>query len=232
MSGWRWYKKMLETNPMATKSITAGILMGTSDVLSQSFEQATGVLKQQKRLLGATETDPLVFASPSTSIEALHNFSSRYDWTRSMHVTITGLTLIGPLTHTWYNMLERIVVWSIPRMPILAVGAVPQLVYRMFLDAVIYSPVGVGGYFVWRTQLEGGSLASTWNKLQLVFPQALVASWSFWPAANIVNFTLVPLPFRVLYTNLLSLFWNAYLSTVNSRSCVQDSSAALVLDEV
>lgn len=220
MTGWRWYKKMLENNPLVTKAITAGILMGTSDVLSQSFEQATDVLKREQRMQGA-HTSPLVVSSPTEFIATFEEFVARYNWNRSMHVAITGLTFTGPLTHTWYNILEGIVARSIPRIPILAVGVVPQLAYKMFLDAFLYSPVAIGGYFVWRTELEGGS-ADIWEKLQVVYPQALVASWSFWPAANIINFTLIPLPFRVLYNNMLSLFWNAYLSTVNSKTIDHD----------
>ncbi|KAL3936209.1 MAG: hypothetical protein SGBAC_008425 [Bacillariaceae sp.] len=185
MRGWQWYKKTLETNPLATKAITAGILMGTSDVLSQSFEHVSDNFKKQTRLQGVKELDPLIVTSPSTSVEVVCDFASRVNWNRSMQVAITGLTFTGPLTHTWYNVLERIVARSIPRMPILAVGVVPQLVYKMVLDAFIYSPVAVGGYFVWRTQLEGGSV-NTWEKIQIVCPQALVASWYFWPAANIL----------------------------------------------
>ena len=187
MTGWRWYKRMLEHNPLVTKAITAGILMGTSDVLSQSFEQTRDGFKQDERLYQQEEKrSPLPLASSSVSTVTVEDFVARYDWNRSLQVAITGLTFTGPLTHTWYNVLEHIVARSIPRLPILAVGLVPQLAYKMFLDAVIYSPVAVGGYFVWRTRLEGGSGSNIWEKLQIAYPEALVASWSFWPAANIM----------------------------------------------
>ena len=187
MTGWFWYKRMLENNPLITKAITAGILMGTSDVLSQSFEHTRDGLKQDGKIHQQGEqTKPLVVTSPPVSMTTLEDYIARYDLSRSMQVAITGFTFTGPLTHTWYNLLERIVTRSIPRIPILALGVVPQLAYKMFLDAVLYSPVAVGGYFAWRTRLEGGSGSDTWEKLRIAYPEALVASWSFWPAANIM----------------------------------------------
>jgi hypothetical protein len=44
----------------------------------------------------------------------------------------------------------------------------------------------------------------------------LVASYFLWPAAQIVNFLLVPLDLRVLYTNLVSIAWTAYISNMAS----------------
>jgi hypothetical protein len=44
----------------------------------------------------------------------------------------------------------------------------------------------------------------------------LVASYFLWPAAQIVNFLMVPLDLRVLYTNLVSIAWTAYISNMAS----------------
>ena len=92
------------------------------------------------------------------------------------------------------------------------------MAWQLALDALLFSPVAIGGYFVWRTVLENSNVLDTiaW-KLQFKWLPALQASWSFWPLANVVNFGLVPLPFRVLYNNSLSLFWNAYLTNLNGR---------------
>lgn len=43
-----------------------------------------------------------------------------------------------------------------------------------------------------------------------------MASWHFWPLANVFNFTFVALPYRVLFNNCLALGWNGYLSHINS----------------
>ena len=38
----------------------------------------------------------------------------------------------------------------------------------------------------------------------------------FWPAVNVANFMWCPPKYRVLYVNVCGLFWNTYLSWVNS----------------
>jgi hypothetical protein len=75
----------------------------------------------------------------------------------------------------------------------------------------------VAGYFTWRTLLEGSGVDALAEKLRTKWMGALVASWRFWPAVNIFNFAFIPVHFRVLYVNCLSLFWSGYLSHVNAR---------------
>jgi len=133
------------------------------------------------------------------------------DWNRTLHVAITGMIFTGPIAHGWYQVLESIVTIKHK-----ALG----LVARMILDAFIFSPIAVGGYFTVRTVLEAKPdeiVDQLYEKLSRKYWDALEASWKFWPVANIVNFSLVSVPFRVLYNNLLSIFWNTYLTHLNSQ---------------
>ena len=91
----------------------------------------------------------------------------------------------------------------------------------MILDAAVFSPVAVAGYFTWRSALDGGDLEAIRQKLDSKVKGAIMASWQFWPIANVVNFGFVPVPFRVLYNNSLSVLWNGYLSHVNAQRLEQ-----------
>jgi hypothetical protein len=73
------------------------------------------------------------------------------------------------------------------------------------------------GYFVTRSFLEGTGLKGASEKLKTRFLSTLFGAWRFWPLANAVNFWFVPMQFRVLYMNVLSLFWTGWLSYVNSK---------------
>jgi protein Mpv17 len=73
------------------------------------------------------------------------------------------------------------------------------------------------GYFTLRSLLEGSGLAGAKEKLITRFFTTLFGAWKFWPMANAVNFWFVPFQFRVLYMNILSLFWTGWLTYVNSR---------------
>jgi hypothetical protein len=131
-----------------------------------------------------------------------------FDYKRSCHVAITGFVWSGPVTHNWYSILEKIVTIKNP---------IGGLVARIVLDAIIFSPVTVCGYFTCRSILEGSGVAGIRDKLSSRFVTAVTGAWKFWPAANIFNFGLVPVEFRVLYSNVLSLFWTGYLTLLNAK---------------
>jgi len=40
----------------------------------------------------------------------------------------------------------------------------------------------------------------------------MLANWKIWPAANALSFAVVPLQYRVLFSNMVALVWNIYLS--------------------
>lgn len=47
---------------------------------------------------------------------------------------------------------------------------------------------------------------------QQIFVSLLTASRKVWTPAQIINFTYVPLNFRVLFASFVALGWNAYLA--------------------
>ena len=45
----------------------------------------------------------------------------------------------------------------------------------------------------------------------------MLMNWRIWPLANAINFALVPPPLRVLFSNVISVGWNAFLSSSMNR---------------
>ena len=193
---WGVYKSCLSDRPLLTKSTTSAVIMSISDVLCQKLEQSIDIYhhhtSQQSRVAINNEN-----SKPSPQL----------DWHRTRQVAITGFTWSGPISHTWYAILEHLVTIK---------DKLIGLIIRMILDACLFSPVAVAGYFIWRTILEGGGSNDIVAKLRDSYLNALLASFRFWPCANIINFSLVPVEYRVLYNNMLSLFWNGYLSHINN----------------
>jgi len=126
----------------------------------------------------------------NTSLQTITTTTS-INWRRTLDVGITGFTYSGPISHTWYAILEYLVTSN---------DKLVALLIKMILDAFIFSPVAVTGYFTWRTLLEGGRTKNdVLSKLQSKFIGTLMASWKFWPGVNILNFAFVPVEYRVLY---------------------------------
>jgi hypothetical protein len=144
----------------------------------------------------------------SSSSDVKNKNEFLHDWTRSSHVMITGFAYSGPISHYWFALLEQIVTIDNP---------VLGLIFRVALDALIFSPFTVFGYFTIRTLLEGKGYPAIRAKLERAWRKAVLAAWSFWPAVNVITFSLIPLPFRVLYVNIMALLWTGYMSYVNTQ---------------
>jgi len=139
--------------------------------------------------------------------------STSIDKERLIQAAVTGLIWSGPVTHYWYKILFEKLTLSI-KDPIIG------LVVQILLDSIIFSPITVSGYFTLRSIMEGSGIEGITDKLSTRLVKTVLGAWKFWPAANIINFGFIPLEFRVLYMNVLSVFWSFYLTYVNGQKIV------------
>ena len=130
--------------------------------------------------------------------------TSNHDVVRTARMALYGGTVFGPAAATWYGILQRHIVLSTPRKTMLA---------RVAADQGIFAPVFIGVFLSSMAVLEGGSPK---EKIEKNYASALKANYMLWPAAQMVNFSVVPLEHRVLFVNLVSIGWNSYLSYLNS----------------
>ena len=69
--------------------------------------------------------------------------------------------------------------------------------------------------------LETGDSAAGIQKIKDKLWPTLQVNWVVWPVLQGVNLSVVPLQYRILYINVCSLFWSAYLSKMtNSGTAV------------
>jgi protein Mpv17 len=93
-----------------------------------------------------------------------------------------------------------------------------QAVKKTCFGQVTIFPTYVAAFFGYVSLLEGCALPQARQRVKEKFWPTVATGTLFWPAANMVNFTVVPQQHRVLYVALLGLIWNSYLSWVNSRA--------------
>jgi hypothetical protein len=186
---WGVYKEMLRTDPILTKSLTSSSMMTVSDAICQK--------------LVMSNTKPNTKDVPVDSALA-----PRLDYSRMLQVAITGFVWSGPIQHWWFATLNKMVTIQDP---------ILRLMVNLFFDSMIFSPLTISGYFTVRSILEGSGFKGAYDKLSTRLFSTVKGAWKFWPVVNIVNFSVVPLQFRVLYSNILSLFWTGYLTLINSK---------------
>jgi protein Mpv17 len=146
-----------------------------------------------------------------------------HDWHRSWRLTMWGFVIAGPFTCAWYYFLDRFVKFG---------DIAVTSIVRMSLDQFIIAPFFLFLFFSFNAFLEQRNYASqitlvplldNWKsnlrtKLKSSYWEVLKANWKIWPVVQCLNFAIVPLQYRLLLVNIVSLGWNAYLSVATNRA--------------
>lgn len=99
-------------------------------------------------------------------------------------------------------------------------NALKTIVKKLFTDQLLVSPICISQFFYSASLLEGKSLAESTKILKSKFLTVYITDWSVWPAAQFLNFFFIPLQYRVLYINVMTMFYNCYLCYVKNQKKV------------
>lgn len=121
--------------------------------------------------------------------------------------------IFGPAATKWYQVLQKRVNLG---------STTTTTIARVVADQTVFTCTNLFVFLSTMSILEGGSPQ---EKLERSYWPGLKANWMLWPAVQAVNFTLVPLQYRVLVVNIVSLGWNCFLSYLNSGGGTSTSSA-------
>lgn len=93
-----------------------------------------------------------------------------------------------------------------------------QTVARVAVDQLIGGPFFPAIFFTSLTLLEGGTLRQVRERLEKSWFRTWCVGAMVYIPASAINMTLIPAQDRVLFVNLVSLNWNAYLSYTHGRN--------------
>ncbi|XP_003792935.1 peroxisomal membrane protein 2 [Otolemur garnettii] len=159
----------------------------------------------------------LTKAATSGILSALGNFlaqmiekKQKKDNSKSLDVSgllryaVYGFFFTGPLSHYFYLFLEH---WIPPEVPLAGVK-------RLLLDRLLFAPAFLLLFFLVMNFLEGQNTEDALARVRARFWPALRMNWRVWTPVQFVNINYVPLQFRVLFANLVALFWYTYLASL------------------
>jgi len=115
--------------------------------------------------------------------------------------------MFAPIVTKWYQFLNRLQF----KTPTKAV------IYRVYLDQTLFSPVAVALFFGSMSVLEGKGLGEGANRISHAYIPTLLRNWAVYIPTQIINFSVIPPHLRFVFVSVVSLFWNTYLSAVNAR---------------
>lgn len=210
------YLRALEVKPCITKSITAGFIQGIGDILSQFIEYKVSVPTKTSFVLNYTRfytflLSGWLYVGPfvhywyellwkvNSYIEAKHPwfFSSRRNQSSSQGES-TNSSSSNTKQALFSVFLDQTVGVAI---------FFPFFFYVYdFLEAIVAFAMDSSKVPVFYSLLEKST-----SKMKTELWSLLVVQYQIWPVVNYISFGYVPKQFRVLFSNIISVFWNAFL---------------------
>ena len=185
------YGGLLEKHPYLTKAISSGIVGGSGDVLVQKYQQRSDA-------------------------------SKKFDWRRLFVFSTVAALYIAPVIHVWFGYLNTLPYPS--GMSNLAKAGIMILLDQTF--GAVFVTVGFFYFFEmvqhvfppYPTDRTKNFLQAGYDSNVSNLWDTLVANWYCWPLINFVNFLVVPIQYRVLFSNFAAVFWNMLLSSIANRA--------------
>jgi len=154
--------------------------------------------------------------------EKIKDPERNYNFRRTLNMSTAGVT-IGGVCHFWYLWLDRF----------LPGRTFSIALKKMLLDQIICSPVTIGTFFVTLAVVERSSADEFLEELRSKSWRLYLAEWVIWPPAQMINFFFLPLRYRVLYDNTISLGYDVYTSYVKheipSSSSIEDMPSSIAV---
>lgn len=193
---WSGYSGALHRRPLATKMATSATLFVVGDVVSQ---QTTAWMS---KLTGHAAVQP-------SGLETGH------DWARTFRMMAFGGLCHALFLHYFWGALER----AIPG------RTAARIVAKVLVDQTVGASAFYAIMYHFLAVLEGKTLREGNAVFREKYWATMQACWHVWPFVHLVNFSLVPLHYRVLTSNVVNLGWLALLSFLANSANLQDSSA-------
>ncbi|XP_047361539.1 mpv17-like protein 2 [Vespa velutina] len=204
-------RKLFGRYLLVTNTISCGLMMAAGDMIQQRREHWKRYRYVDYFSSGGTAR--VIAASPEEEEEEeeeddekkIINVASLYEhnYVRTRNMTLVGL-IQGPFHHCFYGLLEKI-----------APGKkASSVIKKTFLDQLIASPTCLIIFFGGLGLMERDKVEEAYREIKVKLIEAWKVDCCFWPPVQCVNFLFVPLQYRVLYINVMTMVYDVFLSHI------------------
>ncbi|XP_076758018.1 mpv17-like protein 2 isoform X1 [Xylocopa sonorina] len=193
------WKKLFGRYLLVTNTVSCGLMMAVADIIQQRSEY----MRKHKYLSSGRY---VMAASPQVEKNFLNSRISddyTHDYVRTKNMTIVGLAQ-GPFHHWFYMILDRVIPGR---------NAV-SVVKKTCVDQTIASPICLGMFFVGLGLLENRTVEEIREEVKTKLYDTWRVDCCFWPPTQCVNFLFIPLRYRVLYINFMTMIYDVFLSYI------------------
>ncbi|KAJ9096087.1 hypothetical protein QFC19_007313 [Naganishia cerealis] len=192
---WTRYNVLLRSHPLKTRMVTSGALFVIGDMISQHIiEQrpfGPGVWSDEAHAMGKEERQ-----------------AEGHVWIRTARLAFYGTIIFAPLSHNWLRLLERVQLHS----------KMSTVLAKVALDVSLWGAFIVGVFWTSNGILEGKSPSEIQDKVSAAYLPSWCKSILVFGPSQLFNFSVIPVPHRMLFSQCVGLGWNTFLSFANNRS--------------
>lgn len=139
-------------------------------------------------------------------LEVVQKKKVSIDIKRNFNMTMTGLGS-GIFRHIWYKQLDRR----------LRGEGLLVAVKKVILDQLICSPICILNLFVTLAILEKPVFNDAVEEFTEKSGEIYLTEWMMSPPTQLINFYLVPLRFRLLFDNSMTIVFDTYYSYIRYK---------------
>lgn len=177
------YSDQMDKRPVFTQCVTASIFSLLSGILSQTIEART---------IGITLS---------------------LDMIRLSSFTLAGFVFDGPFCYFWYDLMWKFDDYLQTSKGFSKIsGTSAQVFVDQTIGSLIYFPLYFYVYDIIEAFISGKlpCLITTGHKVRTELFAVIFVSYLVFPLSNFLNFFFIPKHFRIMFMNVVNLFFSAY----------------------
>ncbi|KAJ5676836.1 Major facilitator superfamily domain general substrate transporter [Penicillium maclennaniae] len=144
-----------------------------------------------------------------------------YDPWRTVRHLIVGTGSSIP-SYNWFMFLHNHFNYS---------SKILSVLTKVIVQQACFTPVFNTYFFSMHSLLAGASLEETWERLKKALPVSITNSVKLWPAVTAFSFMYVPAQFRNVFSGVIAVGWQTYLSWLNQKAAREVLAAELAATE-
>lgn len=136
------------------------------------------------------------------------------DYIRTVKYGSLGFLFVGPVLKYWFALLDRSI--SIKQ------NRLQRTVKKMLVDQSVMAPAlnlsitGLVGI------INNERSEKIKERIKVQYPDIMKNNYMLWPAVQMVNFSIVPLKYQVIFVQLIAVVWNCFVSQLlNDQNAVK-----------
>lgn len=126
---------------------------------------------------------------------------------RIIRSLLAGLIGHGPLSHVWYDWSESIF------NDVLHLTEWWSFAPKVAVDQLLWGPFWNNTYIILLGLMKLEKPGVIWSDIKRTTIPLVVSGLKLWPLAHCVTYGLVPVPYRLLWVDLVEILWVTILST-------------------